>query len=597
MESLKFTPPSTPPDSPLASPRPSGMENKILFTDILRPFIDLLNRQVLVFAAAVKILKDFFDLICQIFYNSISKLFLGRTIPELKQEVLDAQNSHVISCGKMNELGQKFSDPSKFLEDLIFLRELKVGVQSNINRLVNGSPDLGVYSVQDIVCFYLSEDPINSVLTETLTKDRSLLGNLEKFLDDKKLLFILEAFKKFMKEAGEEKKKEILSTWQDVTSQIPSSLKSSQRAHLEATEREIRSFLKKEEAERVVCLEASAPSSRVGNIGFTCYIASVLQTVFAVPSLRRQIASPIPQPSGSQSSEEYHRKVAIQQALLNLMSASPPKNNGEEERYFLYSSSRHLLSQLREALHDSNGSELNRKNRGQQLDAAAVLELLSRLFFRNSSFEMRRTVRIDQYPTMEVRGRPEPGYILQIELDETRHEHQFTDLVNLFFAQRPATGMILDDREQEIHFNGQRPSLSFPVRIENYNVQYSLDQPPSVLLTHFKRFKNLEIQEADGTKKHERMKIGDKVELTKDGLFSLSLPQSQDTLVYQLKSFVVHDGELNGGHYTSYVEIQGKYYFCNDLISNCYREVQQADFLSASNRAYLCIWERFPSQS
>lgn len=622
----EVTPPLTPVSTPPLSPRlnPDLASKKILFMDILSPFVDLLNRQVVALREAVKVLEAIlfswmsrvYEILCLSMINCIDKFLYGRTSGELKIEVKEAydrHNEHVIAFSHLDGI---FTNPTQFVQDLGFLKDFKKKIVDNKNKLTEDSPGLGISSVFELVHFCLPEENILvvdhssqnqkrnivEVLSQTLEGEATLLRNLDQFWKDK-LPVILKAFDAYMRGAGEEKKQEVLSVWYDLTHvMMPYPLRSSHEKILKAKEKEIRSFFKIDvKREEKPSLEPSSPSCEVKNIGNTCYMASVLQAVLAVPSLRYQIALDIPMPSASSQAGEYHRKVAIQQALLKFMSTSSSSNNLEENN-FLYSNSRDALHDLREAIFNSSlHPEFNRQNLGRQLDAASVLELLADLFFTTCQFQMSSAIRVEKYPNMEICSREPSSSILQIPFAADKQTHQLKDLTDLVFKEGSAKGLTLNPQDQKMHPIHPDQPHEFPKgreKIDQYTIRYSLNQLPPILLTHFKRFTNIEIEDDAGIKTYEKMKIGDPVELTPDGFFPLSTSQSQDALVYKLKSFVQHDGNLDGGHYTSYVEIQGKYYFCDDRIQpQCYQEVQQADFLAASKNAYLCVWEHFPVQA
>ena len=90
--------------------------------------------------------------------------------------------------------------------------------------------------------------------------------------------------------------------------------------------------------------------------------------------------------------------------------------------------------------------------------------------------------------------------------------------------------------------------------------------------------------------------------MPKDGIVDLTryydAPQgAQKQGRYKIKSYVVHRGSLDGGHYVSYVEINGKYYYCDDTGTgpgrNVYKEISKDDFLDRKD-AYLVVLERLP---
>jgi hypothetical protein len=128
-------------------------------------------------------------------------------------------------------------------------------------------------------------------------------------------------------------------------------------------------------------------------------------------------------------------------------------------------------------------------------------------------------------------------------------------------------------------------------KVEKFVQEYRLKELPSVLAIQMKRFK------PQATKSgYTMVKDDSSVELPPDGIIDLSsyydAPAGQPAAAkYQIKSYVVHKGTYHGGHYVAYVEIKGRYYLCDDLDSQFYREISKDDFYKNEN-AYLIFLER-----
>ena len=63
---------------------------------------------------------------------------------------------------------------------------------------------------------------------------------------------------------------------------------------------------------------------------------------------------------------------------------------------------------------------------------------------------------------------------------------------------------------------------------------------------------------------------------------------------YKVKSYVAHSGSsVKLGHYVTYVEMGGKYYFCDDTDPNFFKEITKKEFFGRKD-AYLLVLERLP---
>lgn len=94
---------------------------------------------------------------------------------------------------------------------------------------------------------------------------------------------------------------------------------------------------------------------------------------------------------------------------------------------------------------------------------------------------------------------------------------------------------------------------------------------PKYLILHLKRFK---------FNSHCLLKIHDDIKINVISKFN--------NVIYQLKAFVIHYGQYNGGHYISVVTRNDKWYVCDD---SSIREISLIDALDMSKQAYIVLYK------
>jgi hypothetical protein len=352
------------------------------------------------------------------------------------------------------------------------------------------------------------------------------------------------------------------------------------------------------------------PVGLAGPLGLTnyknsCYMNSVLQALLCVDKIRQQFTRPIPR-----ESEDYAKKVLIQEEIIRLMEGKglvPGSEKYTQMELILFLLKGPSINRLRKTIFESGlHYEFDRDHLYDPFDAAVMMEFFISHFLSNCQFKCQpRRECPEDFPGIQFRFPIDPLNTLQVEL---RKQAQFQSLEWLVRC------VLQKHREQELD-----PELQFtfnpkaenavvvdkdlaascrdnpPKKIETYVQSYQLMEAPPVLVLHFKRLLQ---DQTTGT----QIKIDLPVILPEDGMIDLTYfydaPESgPKTARYKIKSYVVHNGDSNQGHYVAYVEINGKYYHCDDaLIRKPYYEISREEFYQRKD-AYLMVLERLPDDA
>ncbi len=356
----------------------------------------------------------------------------------------------------------------------------------------------------------------------------------------------------------------------------------------------------------------SAQDHRVGlaqplklrNIGNSCYLDSVFQAFACVDTVCEEFNAPIPHGQDSQ------KKIAIQQELLQFLNVQKMNQGGDFTQmelilFLLGGPSLHRLRGeiFKSGLHPSlDMSELT-----QQHDAAYVAELMIDHFLPDCKFKMQETATADEFPGMEFIGPLMDMTTLQIPLKPK--VSKMTDLIKWVLQRHvekendPTYQRRFDPQDVKV-LNSEEaaPALTAqPQKLAKFVQSYKLTELPAVLTIHFKRFGM--VQGKAGTRLIP-VKDSSPVLLPpekENGIIDLTpyydAPEGASTNAkYKIKSYVVHSGSYGGGHYVSFVEINGKYYECDDIDPSCYKQITKKEFFSNKD-AYLVVLERIPEAS
>lgn len=349
---------------------------------------------------------------------------------------------------------------------------------------------------------------------------------------------------------------------------------------------------------------------KLKNIGNSCYLDSVFQAFACIDQVREQIGLPIEQVPPShpnptkwhyeEAQKAYVGKLAIQQELIPFLKVDPHVDLQGEHSQMEYilslfgESSGPSLHRLRSEIFKSklHNEFQDIGELTHQHDAAAVAELLLDMLPK-CKYKIQKRLKTDAYPGLEWHRSIPPESMLQIPLRNKEHQElkQLIHWVMHWHLMKetskfdPADGeavVVKDEGEQSLKKEKND-------KVPEYAESWRFKELPNVLTLQFKRMTN-------SLQKDERP-----VDLPADGIVDLTryydAPDSADkTAKYKIKSIVVHHGtSLRAGHYISYVEMNGKYFICDDMSSKLYREVEASEFYGCKD-AYLLVLERLPAE-
>jgi len=344
---------------------------------------------------------------------------------------------------------------------------------------------------------------------------------------------------------------------------------------------------------------------RLSNIGNSCYMDSALQALCCFDQVRERMDRPLLfDPNHPQ---EYQKKLRIQrevQEFTHFQEQSSAQGGGAmtQMEYILSLWHGPSLPSLREAIFESGlHPDLTTKFLTAQHDAACIVELFMNHFLEDCKFKWRGHTTTPVFDGLEfLQGTEELVTMLGVHLNSAASEEQtLSDLITRALdkqtmvekdpkSQRlfdPHEGIILPGKEE----NANLVKDAAPAKVEEYTEWYRLTELPPVFVIQIKRF-------TTGRKKLETPVI-----LPKNGILDLSHfydpPEgSSKQALYKIKSMVTHQGKsLHSGHYVADVEINGRYFHCNDLRHDCYELSSRTKFF-ANKQPYLLFLERLPDQ-
>lgn len=315
------------------------------------------------------------------------------------------------------------------------------------------------------------------------------------------------------------------------------------------------------------------------NIGNSCYLDATLQALFASELLCEQVRNA----EATDENEDIHK------ALLNLLNN---KVNNQKS--------------LKKAIFDSQlHPEFTPEFLKAQLDAASVLELLSEHFFEPLEMSEYRTV-----PGLEGLKFPSPTntqfFILQVPLSRAS---SLREAINNVFASEindaenkwlctPSEARRIKAKnayvisEEVAHRLKRKPTFE----TARYDECLKFQEMPEVLTVHLKRFLSFD---------NQPIKLNQSLHLPSNGIIYLTedcavtaeeYGRSADLKArYRIKSYVTHEGDtLDGGHYRSYLERNGRFYQCDDMESKP-QKITEEEFLERGD-AYLVVLEKIQEE-
>lgn len=376
--------------------------------------------------------------------------------------------------------------------------------------------------------------------------------------------------------------------------------------------------LKKETSEKLDRLSAQVKALReaipgqpvglVGPLGLTnyknsCYMNSVLQALLCIDKIRQQFSRLIPR-----ESENYGKKVLIQEEVIRLMEGKglmPESDKFTQMELLLFLLKGPSIDRLRKAIFESGlHYEFDMEHLYDPFDAANMMEFFIAHFLPNCRFKCQpRRECPEDFPGIDFRFPVDPLNTLQVELRKQEQYQSLEWLVRcvlqkhweqepdpeLQFTYNPkAENAVVVDAEKAAT-GRENP----PKKVDKYVQSYQMMEAPPVLVLHFKRL----FQDQTGT----LTKLDLPVILPEDGIIDLThfydAPEGGPKKArYKIKSYIIHNDSGNPaeGHYVANVEVEGKYYHCDDaLIRRPYYEISREAFYQRKD-AYLMVLERLP---
>jgi hypothetical protein len=349
---------------------------------------------------------------------------------------------------------------------------------------------------------------------------------------------------------------------------------------------------------------------KLRNIGNSCYLDSVLQCLFCIDQIQEKLNKPIEHDSNHL--DEYQKKLAIQHELLQFIEAQKRSRETRKTRtqmeFILFLLNGPSPDRLRKAIFKSGFHPELKLSNGltAQHDAAYVMELLIGCFLADiCQFKWREHASTPAFPGLEFlsggkEGKDETVSMLQVSL-QNKPQQKLSLLVHALLGKHierennvdnqrqfdPQDGEMIVGKEQE----AESVIDASPAKVDQYDHWYRINKLPPVMVIQFKRF-------TDALIKDRRP-----VELPPTGILDLTryydAPEGESKQGrYKIKGMVRHidhGGSLEEGHYVAEVEINGKYFHCNDMDAKSYKEVTKKAFLSHKD-AYLLFLERLSEE-
>jgi ubiquitin C-terminal hydrolase len=351
---------------------------------------------------------------------------------------------------------------------------------------------------------------------------------------------------------------------------------------------------------------------KLRNIGNSCYLDSVLQAMLCIEGLRDQFREPLVRDPAKP--DEHPKKIAIQQELLQFIDSQPQNRNGDkgltQMEFILLLLGGPSLVRLREAIFKSGlHYEFSMPNLTRQLDAASVVELFVDGFLPNCKFKWQQHSSAPVFPGFEFEGPVDKQTVLQVPLRSLARFHKLDKLVQTVLGlhvereKDPTYQRTFDPKDGKVIKGKERQAATVAAaaatKVDEFHSSYKLTELSPVMVIHFKRFLN-QIQTGQTTQSARLVKDTRPVILPQDGILDLTdyyeAPEDGPQQArYKIKSMVIHSGGLHGGHYIALVEINGKYYQCDDLDPKGYREITKRQFVSHKD-PYMLFLERLPDE-
>ncbi|MEI8125455.1 MAG: hypothetical protein WCG42_06850 [Parachlamydiaceae bacterium] len=298
----------------------------------------------------------------------------------------------------------------------------------------------------------------------------------------------------------------------------------------------------------------------IPNSGNACYRLASLQALFAFPFFARKLEQPITQ-AADESQEDFAKRNLVFKTLRGLAILANDENPNIN----------HLQDMdlcLNESLRTTNLINDFLADFGSQEDAAAFVEGLIYTLgetYTESTIRQTEIEGVTYTSTHQV-----PGYKM-VHIDPIPETNNLQELVNRKFS--------IERTNTEWKPDGA------PVASSSHDATFQLvGEPKEILPIQIKKFRL-------SFENNSVRKIETHLTLPETDLLDMSLAYGKPAseLQYKLKSFVIHIGTAQQGHYIAFVK-RGPFWFeCND---SSIRIVSKHDVDIHKKEAYLLFFEK-----
>lgn len=613
MQNITDVPAVIVPDQPLPDNPSPAVPSRINFNYFIQPFVQLLTSISSKFTMLGNSLEHYCLRIIvasqEIFYRLVTPPVFDPSHPSFKAQIAQLDDQIPLLQERVNQLDSSFRQNHLISRDMKELKQLHNEISEPLRRLN--------YYV-DTLESRLYPFPIQEKLVSVRDAFKELNDQMEQFCVDqgdaiiKQLQQALNIFLKSGVELPEEVHQQLIQTWEDFHAVFTSHLRNqpSQAKSFSSKISDLKSQiqrLRQKSSGKTKNLAAVEPL-QLKNIGNSCYLDAVLQCLCCLAQLLEKINEPIER--DPDHLDEYQKKLVIQNELLQFIDLQKRSQGTEanmtQMEFILFLFGGPSLFRLRDAIFKSNlHPELTFANGlTAQHDAAYVIELFIDHFFADMcQYKWRGHASTPIFPGLEFLnggkdGKDEDLSVLQVPLRPAKYQ-KLDALIGTFLGKHPEReinvanqrqfdpkdGEIIPGKEEE----AQGVINASPAKAERYTQWYRLNHLPPVMVIQFKRF--------TGALK----KDGRPVILPPDGILDLTqyydAPEGEPKQEsrYKIKGMVRHIGStLRAGHYVAEVEIDGKYYHCDDLAPKN-TEVTKTAFFGHKD-PYLLFLERLPDE-
>jgi hypothetical protein len=578
----------------------------VSFDHYIDPYVQLLvngSSQILLLALIVLNYASSVAAIAQVVFSRlIYRPFFDPLDPAFKNQILAQDESLVPELeSRVKELNLKFKLHHLLRHDLVFLGDVNKEISETLKRLDQ----------------YLSILQSRHNRLQDVEDDITKIRDRYKGLDDQLIQIyegkgeaILKSFKDVLQtfvgrgiDLPEEIRIDLIQTWNALNSSFSSrimKLNPSKHTTLNDEMNKLHTQMEPlDNATENQVPQTQATPLKLRNIGNSCYLDAVLQAFACIDVARKDLCEPLKR--DPKNPDEHLKKLSVHQELIQFLDVQKMSSESRftQMEFILFLMEGPSLYRLRDAifnsgLHPNLNPSLGMKD---QHDAAYVVELFIDMFLPQYKFKWQEqsTTLDDAFPGIRFDGPVDPLSTLQVSIqnDEKNLEH----MINCLLGKQNIINNRKFNPKKNAHVIDEEKAASALYKpkqeVGKYVQEYRLSELPPVLMIQIKRFNYFKTKLGD----FEPVKNNSPVALPHDGIIDVSSYYDAEDgenpeAKYKIKSYVVHIGATShGGHYVAYVEINGKYYLCDDNATQCYEEITKDEF-EKNEKAYLIFLER-----